>query len=410
MSFEIRPLDITNFKGDAIVNSLGIRENINVYGDICHSIVKKGEPAKLKQLIAEQEPKAKPGHMFLTSGFKLPAKNIIHICTPFFSCDDQLFALEFAYKLALVTAYKKKWYKLAVPIMGTGANGYPHAYVLRMVVKLMNTFSKLHKEMQITLCMPVVSVDDFNNKYDKKSVDKEIEKFFKENDKLKIREFEYDNYSFERLESFDMPFFEEYSSGEIQEIQYREEYRSYYRRRESQVNGTPSGKTRFSFLNLKEALLDGGIRPVSFDMTKLAEKSVAFYIETYIETRFSNSSDQAEIRRHVNKVLSGSNDSTSLKAKHGKEEKRTTISLPVLMRYILALHMTKKEADDFLLFCGKVFSPVGDIDRFYQELIVKKKYVNDEDDTYKINGFCLKHKLPQIFDYLDEEDAIEVNW
>ena len=80
------------------------------------------------------------------------------------------------------------------------------------------------------------------------------------------------------------------------------------------------------------------------------------------------------------------------------------------MRYILALHMTKKEADDFLLFCGKVFSPVGDIDRFYQELIVKKKYVNDEEDTYKINGFCLKHELPQIFDYLDEDDAIEVNW
>ena len=89
-------------------------------------------------------------------------------------------------------------------------------------------------------------VDDFNDKYDKKAVDKEIEKFFKENDKLEIREFEYDKYSFEHLESFDMPFLEEYSSAEIQEIQYRDEYRSYYRRRESQVNGAPSAKTKFS--------------------------------------------------------------------------------------------------------------------------------------------------------------------
>ena len=47
----------------------------------------------------------------------------------------------------------------------------------------------------------------------------------------------------------------------------------------------------------------------------------------------------------------------------------------------------------------------------YRDLIDSyKKYVNDEEDTYKINGFCLKHELPQIFDYLDEDDAIEVNW
>ena len=410
MSFEVRPLDITEYKGDAIVNSLGIRENINVYGKICESIVKECGSPKIKGEIAGHEAEAEPGHMFVTSGYKLPAKNIIHVCTPFFSHDQDLFALEFVYKSALVLAYKNKWYKLAFPIIGTGANGYPHAYVLKMVVELVNAFSKLHKEMQITICMPVVSIDDFNEKFDKKEVDKSIKEFFKENKELESREFIYDETSFEHLEYFEVPDLLAYSSQEIKEVRYRDEYHRYYARREAGVNGAPTGKTKFNFLDLKEALLDGGIRPVTFDMTKLAEKSVAFYIETYIEARFTNQSDQAEIRRHVNRTLSGSNDSTSLKAKHGKEEKRTTITLPMLMRYILALHMTKKEADDFLLFCGKVFSPVSDEDKMYQGLISNKKYVTREDDVYKINGFCLKYGIHQIFDYIDKEDAIEVDW
>ena len=399
MAFEVRPLDITEFKGDAIVNSLGIRENINTYGGICKSIVDKGEPKKLKALIAQEELKAEPGHIFFTSGFNLPVKNIIHVCTPFFSHDDQLFALEYVYKLALVSAYKNKWYKLGMPIIGTGANGYPHAYVLRMVMGLVKAFSSLHKEMHITICMPVVSADDFNEKFDKKAVDKAIKDFFKENDKLQIREFDYDKHSFEHLEGFDMPFLEEYSSAEINEVRYRDECQRYYRRAESPISGAPGLKTKFSFLDLKEALLDGGIRPVTFDMTKLAEKSVAFYIETYIETRYTNPSDQSEIRKHVNLFLAGDNTSTSLKTKHGKEEKRTTIGLPVLMRYILALHMTRKEADDFLLFCGKVFSPVSDADKIYQGFISNKKYVTKYDDIYDINGFCLKHKVEQIFGY-----------
>ena len=389
MSFEVRPLNIVEYKGDAIVNSLGIRSNSTAYGGICKSILKATGSLKIKQEIASHEPNAEPGHIFTTEGYGLPAKHIIHICTPFFSHDPNLFALEHVYKVALITAYKKKWYKIGLPIIGTGANGYPHAYVLKMIVSLVDAFSKLHKQMRITICMPVVSADDFDAKFDQKEIDASIARFFEENKGLEMRDFYYGEFSFDRFEDFEIPDLLKYSEREIKEVGYRD----------VRQRGCYAPKQR-EFLGLIEALLDSGKRPVKFDMTKLSMSSVAFYIETYIETRFPNPSDQAEIRKHVNLILSGNNDSTSLKSKHGNEDKRTTISLPMLMRYILALHMTQEEADTFLMFCGRVFSPVSKEDAVYKALINNKKYVTEYDDIYTINSFCLKEKgVHPIFEY-----------
>ena len=92
-------------------------------------------------------------------------------------------------------------------------------------MELVGAFSKLHKEMQITVCMPVVTIDEFNEKFDKSEIDKSIKEFFNKHDKLEIRNFEYDKYSFEHLENFDIPFLLEYSSAEINEVRYRDEYR-----------------------------------------------------------------------------------------------------------------------------------------------------------------------------------------
>ena len=318
MSVEIRPLDITNFKGDAILNSVGIRERIKVYGKICESILKASKSKELEKEILKQEEWADPGYIFITKGYNLPAKNIIHLATPYYEYDDQLVALEFSYKLALTTAYKKGWTKIGLPIIGTGANHYPHAYVLKMLTKLVNAFVKYHKKMEVTICMPVVSMEDYNEKFDTKAIDKAIKEFFEENSESKIREFEYDENSFTNLDRKDVNELLDYdtvlahSYGEDGEP---DQYRRFYAKM--------ANKT--TFLDVKEVLLDSGKRPVTFDMTKLNEKSVTFYIETYITTRYINPSDQNEIRKHVNLTVSGSNDSTSLKTKHGKEKKRAIL-------------------------------------------------------------------------------------
>ena len=402
MGYEIRPVDITKIKCDAIVNSLGIRENIKIYGKICEGIIKAAASKELEKKILEQEEWAEPSYMFITKGYNLPAKNIIHIVTPYFCNDDQLQALEFSYKMVLVAAFKKGWKKLALPIMGTGANGYPHAYVLKMLTKLVSAFVKYHKDMNVTICMPVVSISEYNEKFDTNEIDKSINEFFEENNKLQIRkDFEYDEDSFANLDRKSIEQLLDYSDTVLTEAYSGHRSREYNRFWDQLYQ---ESQQKSSFMDVKDVLLESGKRPVSFDMTKIYEKSVAFYIETYIKTRYTNPTDQDEIRKHVNLMLSGSNDSTSLKTKHGKEEKRATISVPMLMRYILALHMNMKEANDLLLFCGKVFSPVSEQDAKYQRLISLKKYATRDNDRYIINGYCFKNEIEQIFGYeeLDE--------
>lgn len=391
MSFEIRPLDITQVKCDVIVNSLGVRESVKVYGAICKSIVKAAKSSELESEINSHAVDANPGKLYITKGYNLPAKNIIHIVTPYFSKDEQMLALEFVYKLALMTAYKKGWKHIAIPIIGTGANGYPHAYVLKMLTALVEAFSNTYPTMKVTVCMPVISPEDYEQKFDAKELDKSIKEYFKNNSKLHIRDFEYDEHSFARLDYQDIDSLLDYSDTEIIEIQYLDENRRYMCA-DYMVSGTSTKQK--PFLDEKEVLLESGKRPVKFDMSSIGLFSVTSYIDTYINTRFPTDAERKIVRRHVATVVGGEDNKTSLKAKHNSEDRRTTITLPVLMRYVLALHMTKQEADDLLLFCGKVFSPVGKADRVYQNIIKLKEY-----DIHEVNGLCLKAKVDAIFSY-----------
>ena len=385
MGFEVRPLDITTLKCDVILNSLGVGSNVNVFGKLCGNIVRKAGQ-KLRDEISTWAHEAVPGKIFLTSGYKLPCSNIIHVVAPYFSQDEQLFGLEYIYKVALTTAYKKGWKNIGVPIIGTGANGYPHAYVIKMITKLVSAFVSLHKDAKVTICIPVVSLVDYEESFDTKELEKSIKEYFEKNSKLQIRDFEYGKESFFRIDYMDVESVLEFSIYEIKETIVREEYE--LRRKPSSSN----------FLDEKEVLLESGKRPVEFDMNSIGLFSVTSYIDAYIDTRYQNECDRKIIRKHVNEIISGANDSTSLKAKHNNENKRTTISLPMLMRYILALHMTKEEADKLLLFCGKVFSPVGKEDVVYQNIIKLKKY-----DVYEVNGLCLAKNVEQIFGYAKEE-------
>lgn len=391
MSFEIRPLDITKVKCDVIVNSLGVRESVKVYGSICRSIVNAAHSSELKKEIDSHSADANPGKIYITKGYSLPAKNIIHIVTPYFSKDDQMFALEFVYKLALMTAYKKGWKHIAIPVIGTGANGYPHAYVLKMLTALVRAFTEKYPFVKVTVCMPVISAEDYERKFDEKELDKSIKDYFKNNSKLHIRDFEYDEYSFRRLDHQDIDSLLNYSDDEIKRVQYLDE-----NRRHMHADFVTDGASmrQKPFLDEKEVLLESGKRPVKFDMNSIGLFSVTSYIDTYIDTRFPTDAERKIIRRHVADMVGGEDNKTSLKAKHNSEDRRTTISLPVLMRYVLALHMTKQEADDLLLFCGKVFSPVGKADRVYQNIIKLKEY-----DIHEVNGLCLKEKVDVIFSY-----------
>lgn len=380
MGYSIRALDITEFKCDAIFNSLGVRKSVNSYGAICRSIV-SAAGFELKKDIASYEDKANPGRIFISSGYNLPAKHVIHVVTPYFSKDPQLIALEYVYKLALTTAKKKNFRKIALPIIGTGANGYPRAFVIKMVHKLVKAFVELYPTMNVTICMPLTNVKEYEEKFDENELRASIEKYFKKNESLNIREFEYDETSFKKMDSHPIDFLLDYSDSELLEVEY------------SAKKGIYSSPKK-QFLNEMDVLLEIGNRNIKLDYEKYNIDSIGLYISYYLKQRYEKEDTIKVVERHVYEIVGGVENKTSLKSKHEDANRRSNVTTSMLMRYILALHMTMEEANDLLLFCGKAFSPVSKEDTTYKILIEMKKY-----DIYQVNDLCDKKQIKRIFNY-----------
>ncbi|HBF68759.1 MAG TPA: hypothetical protein DDW20_05550, partial [Firmicutes bacterium] len=192
MSFSVRAVDVTTIKScDAIINSLGILENVTRYGRLCKNIVAGANSIKLKKEIESFKNNAYPGNIFLTSGYELPAKHIIHIVTPLFEMDKDLKVLEESYKKALVVAYKKGYKKIGIPLIGTGFNGYPRAYVIKLLISIVKDFANYVPKMKIIVAIPIESAKDFSNTFDENEIKKSINKFFDENKGLEKREFHF---------------------------------------------------------------------------------------------------------------------------------------------------------------------------------------------------------------------------
>ena len=122
MGYHIEFSDVTKYKGEAIVNSLGIEGN--VYGRLCQNIVNAANSPKLTNFI-NSKLNNKVGDIFLTDAGELPCEKIIHIVTPFKHMDDDKNTeLKKAYRKILDTALIQGYKSIAIPFIGTGANGY----------------------------------------------------------------------------------------------------------------------------------------------------------------------------------------------------------------------------------------------------------------------------------------------
>lgn len=122
MGYHIEFSDIVSFKGDAIVNSLGV--NGSVYGRLCKNIIQADKSNTIKNII-DNKINNKIGDVFVTPSGDLICNNVIHIVTPFKKIDDSnLSLLKKAYKDIIDLAIKLGYKTLALPFIGTGANGY----------------------------------------------------------------------------------------------------------------------------------------------------------------------------------------------------------------------------------------------------------------------------------------------
>ena len=116
-----RFMNIIDCNCECIVNSLGPKTS--VFGNICKAIVENAHSKEIDDML-KNNPKADIFDTFITDAGDLPSKNIIHIVMPFKKDDKYNQKLKLAFEKVIDLAILKGYESLAIPFVGTGANGY----------------------------------------------------------------------------------------------------------------------------------------------------------------------------------------------------------------------------------------------------------------------------------------------
>lgn len=150
MPFKIVRNDIAKMNTEAIVNTANDHATV---GTGCDSAVYKaaGYDALLRYR-TEKIGFVPEGDAFITPGFNLPAKYIIHAVSPLYRGGDQgeEAKLRSCYRRSLQIAKENGIKSIAFPLISTGSFGYPKEEGIRIAIDEINAFL-LKNEMQIFL-------------------------------------------------------------------------------------------------------------------------------------------------------------------------------------------------------------------------------------------------------------------
>ena len=139
MSLKIIRNDITKMNTEAIVNTANEKPTV---GSGCDTAVYNA--AGYDELLNYRKEKigfVKEGDAFITPGFKLGAKYIIHAVSPRFSGEEETEKLvRSCYKKSLELAKKNNIKSIAFPLIATGSYGFPKEAGLRVALDEINKF------------------------------------------------------------------------------------------------------------------------------------------------------------------------------------------------------------------------------------------------------------------------------
>lgn len=150
MPFKIVRNDITKMNTEAIVNTANDQPTV---GTGCDSAVYKA--AGFDELLKYREEKigfVPEGEVFITPGFNLQSKYIIHAVSPIYMGGDngEEDKLRSCYRKSLALAKENGIKSIAFPLISTGGFGYPKEEGMRIAVDEINAFL-LANEMLIYL-------------------------------------------------------------------------------------------------------------------------------------------------------------------------------------------------------------------------------------------------------------------
>lgn len=148
---EIVEGDITRLEVDAIVNAANDR--LLPGGGVCGAIHRAAGPGLEEACLSLRQCPA--GDARITSGFRLPARYVIHAVGPVWrgGKQDEAALLAAAYRSALRLAAEHELDSIAFPAISTGIYGYPLEEATAVAVKSIRDWTREHKRpRRILLC------------------------------------------------------------------------------------------------------------------------------------------------------------------------------------------------------------------------------------------------------------------
>lgn len=150
MPFKIVRNDITKMNTEAIVNTANDHPTVGTGCD--HAVYMAAGYEELLAYRKERVGFVKEGDAFITPGFQLPAKYIIHAVSPLYidGKHEEEELLRSCYRKSLALAAEYGIRSIAFPLISTGGFGYPKEEGMRIAVDEIHAFL-LNSDMQIYL-------------------------------------------------------------------------------------------------------------------------------------------------------------------------------------------------------------------------------------------------------------------
>ena len=147
MPLKIVRNDITKMDTEAIVNTAGETPEI---GAGCEMAIYKAAGYDKLHKAREEFGYVREGDAFITPGFDLKAKYIIHAVSPFYIDGGfgEVDRLRSCYRKSLRLARENNIKSISFPLISTGSFGFPKAYGLRIAMDEINAFL-MHNDMDI---------------------------------------------------------------------------------------------------------------------------------------------------------------------------------------------------------------------------------------------------------------------
>lgn len=138
MALKIVRNDITQMDTEAIVNTANEEP---IIGSGCdYAIYTAAGADELLEYRKENIGHVDEGEVFITPGFELAARYIIHIVSPKYIKDDEKNEKKLyeSYMKGLVLAYENGVESIAIPLISSGSYGYPKEEAARIAITAIN--------------------------------------------------------------------------------------------------------------------------------------------------------------------------------------------------------------------------------------------------------------------------------